>query len=400
MVMSMPRGSRTRVRAGLVVLFVSFGTLLATWAVHLPTLQQRTGISTAQLGTVVLILGVGAMASMQVSGRLTDRFGVGAVALTSTLAMAMALIAPLAARTLWGASLGALVFGAAVGLTDVAINAMAVDVERSYGRPIMASFHGTYSIGTVFGSLCAAAAFSLGIGVLVGVAIVAAACAAGVAAAAVLLRQGLAAKDPEEQEARERQPIRRRPGRRVVALGALAFFLFLAEGSAMDWSSLHAQRHLHATPFMGTLVFGGFVSALTVGRFSIDRIAQRVGAIRVVRWGSAAAVVGLLIVILAPTLPLLIVGWIVFGFALSGGVPQVFTAAGTTSEASAYALSHVVGFGYLAILAGPGVIGWLAQVSSLNASLLVPLCAVLACSLMAGTVAARPVESPERCSAP
>jgi predicted MFS family arabinose efflux permease len=115
---SSQRDSRTRTRAGLVVLFVIFGAALATWAVHLPTLQQRAGISTAQLGTVVLILGAGSVLSMQASRALVDRFGGVVVAVASAAAMVLTVIAPLAGRTFWWAGLGALVFGGAVGLTD------------------------------------------------------------------------------------------------------------------------------------------------------------------------------------------------------------------------------------------------------------------------------------------
>jgi MFS family permease len=226
----------------------------------------------------------------------------------------------------------------------------------------------------------------------------AAGCLIAVAVAAVLLLCGpevqVTVGEPRRRKIPDVKPARRRPPRRVVALGVLAFLLFLAEGSAMDWCSLHAQRHLHASPQTGALVVGAFVAALTVGRFSMDRIAQRIGPVRVVRWGSAAAAIGLLTVILSAALPLTIVGWIVFGFGLSGGIPQVFTAAGNSPGDPGRALTDVVGFGYIAIVAGPGVIGWIAEVSSLGAAMLVPLAAILVCVLTASVVAGRSVTLP------
>jgi MFS family permease len=172
----------------------------------------------------------------------------------------------------------------------------------------------------------------------------------------------------------------------VLVLGVLAFLLLLSEGSAMDWSSLHAQQHLGTSPTMGALAFGTFVTAMTVGRFSVDRVAQHIGSARVLRWGAAAAAVGIIVVTLSPVLPLTLLGWIMFGLGLSGGVPQVLSAAGNVSGASGRALSRVVGLGYVAILAGPAVIGWLAEVTSLNTAFVVPLCAVLTCALAAGAV--------------
>jgi MFS family permease len=155
----------------------------------------------------------------------------------------------------------------------------------------------------------------------------------------------------------------------------------------MDWSSLHAQQHLGASTTLGALAFGTFVTAMTIGRFSVDRIVLRVGSVRVVRWGSAAAALGLLIVTLSPALPFTLIGWLLLGLGLAGGVPQALSAAGNVGSEPGRALSRVVGLGYIGILAGPGIIGWVAEFTSLNVALVVPLCAVVACALIAGAVA-------------
>ena len=157
----------------------------------------------------------------------------------------------------------------------------------------------------------------------------------------------------------------------------------------MDWASVHAQHHLDAAPALGTLAFGAFVTAMTVSRFAVDRISQRVGPVAVVRYGCLLAACGIVTVIAAPNLAVAVLGWILFGLGLSGGVPSVFTAAGNLDSASGRVLSRVVGVGYLAILAGPAVIGWLGEATSLNAAFAIPLCAVLACAAAASTVAPR-----------
>jgi MFS family permease len=365
--------------------------LLATWAVHLPTLQQRTNISTAQLGTLLLVLGTGSILAMQVTGPLIDRFGSRTVAVTGGTAMALLLNVPLAATTFAQAIFGALVFGVAAGAADVAMNAAAVDVQREYGRPIMAAFHGLFSIGTVIGSLLAAAAFSIGANATTQTMTVAGACAIAVLGAAFLGRQShrqqsVTVTDEDRIDPRARKD--RQPSVRVFVLGVLAFLLLLAEGSAMDWSSLHAQQHLRTSNTLGALAFGTFVTGMTVGRFSVDRIVARAGSVRVVRWGSAAAVLGMLVVLLSPSFAFTLVGWLLFGLGLSGGIPQVLSAAGNVSGASGRALSKVVGLGYVGILAGPGIIGWIAELTSLNAALVVPLCAVGACAVTASAVAA------------
>ncbi|MDV3129918.1 MFS transporter [Mycobacterium sp. 21AC1] len=372
-----------RGRLAVFALFVSFGIVLATWAVHLPALQRASGLSTSGLGTVLFVVGVGALGGMQLCGPLTDKFGTAPVAAVAGAAMALAVVAPLAMTTPLHVGLGALVFGFATGSADVSMNAAAVSIERDYGRPIMASFHAVFSVGTVIGSLLGAAGYAADVPVLAAVATVSAGCVGLVGSARLMLRGRV---DPAPGPGAS--PQAGRPARgRVLILGVLAFLLLLSEGSAMDWASVHAQQHWDASPALGTMAFGAFVTAMTVSRFVIDRLAQRLGPVAVLRWGCLLAAVGVATVIVAPNLQVSLLGWILFGVGLSGGVPQVFTAAGNLDGAAGRVLSRVVGVGYLAILAGPAVIGWIGEASSLNAAFVVPLCAVLAGAAAAAVVA-------------
>jgi predicted MFS family arabinose efflux permease len=381
---------RVLLRARLAVfgLFASFGLVIATWAVHLPSIKQATDVSASMMGWILLILGAGALAGMQLSGALVDRIGSEPVAVVGVAAMAIAVVPPLAVRTWSTAAVGAFFLGLATGLAEVGMNAAAVDVERSYRRPIMASFHAVFSIGNVLGAAVGAAAFGLGIGVVhAGAAVSVVALLVVGAAAAVLVgrrpeRPGQGAEEghPGEQQSPARAG-------RVFMLGLLAFLLLLSEGSAMDWSSLHAQRHLRASSSSGAIALGCFVSAMTVGRFAADRIVARVGSARVVRWGAVMAVAGLILVMASSLLVLTCVGWALAGLGLSGGLPQVFTAAGNLGAGSGKALSRVVGTGYVAILAGPAVMGWLADVVSLDTAFVLPACGLVICACAAGAVA-------------
>jgi predicted MFS family arabinose efflux permease len=381
----------TRARAAVFCLFAAFGMVIATWAVHLPSVKAATGVSTSLLGTILLIMGAGALAGMQISGLLVDRFGSGPIAVLGVAGMAITVLPPLASSSFATAAISAFFLGVATGTAEVGMNAAAVDVENDYGRPIMAAFHAVFSIGNVLGALAGAAGFALGVGVLPEAVTVAVAALVTVGAAAVVLVRRRSAH--HDVEPGPRAPIgqeQQAPQRgRVVVLGALAFLLLLSEGSAMDWSSLQAQQHLGASPSLGALALGCFVSAMTVGRLLVDRLVEAVGPAWVLRWGTALAAVGLAIVAASPLLVLTLIGWAVMGLGLCGGVPQVFTAAGNLAGGAGKALSRVVGTGYLAFLAGPGVIGWLAERFSLNAAFLLPLCGVLICACAANAVAPR-----------
>jgi len=377
-----------RARAAVFALFASFGIVLSTWAVHLPALKQSVGMSNAVTGTVLLILGIGSLVGMQISGVAISRWGTERVAVMAGVALAVSIMVPLAATTIGQAAVGAFVLGASAGCADVGMNAAAVDVERDYGRPIMAAFHAVFSIGTVIGSLLGSAGFALQLTTLTTTSTIASICLVTVGAAFTGFRGYRARRelDSEEIPALPAQ-VDRRLRLRVLLLGMLAFLLLLSEGSAMDWSSLHAREHLGASAPSAALAIGSFVVAMTVARFAADRVAQAVGPVWVLRGGSILAAAGILAVIMAPNLPVALAGWALFGLGLAGGLPQVLTAAGNLGGGSARTLSRVVGVGYVAILGGPALIGWLVELVSWQGAFLVPLCSVVICAAAARLVA-------------
>jgi MFS family permease len=122
---------------------------------------------------------------------------------------------------------------------------------------------------------------------------------------------------------------------------------------------------------------------MTLGRLAGDRVAGRFGPVAVVRYGSALAAVGLTTAALAGSVPLALAGWTLFGLGLSGGIPQLFSAAGHADRDHAGAnVSRVAGLGYLGMLAGPAAIGPLTRVVPLNLAFFLPvaLCVTAACA--------------------
>ena len=382
-------------RAAVFLLFAMFGLCISTWAVHIPSVQQRTGVTAGTLGTLLLLFGAGALIGMQGCGPLINRWGSARVALFGAVAMSSTLALPLNAPSAPMLAGGLLIFGGSCGITDVAMNARAVTVEQQVGRPVMSAFHAVFSVGSVIGSLIGAAMLSANWSMPATAAVTCGGSLLIVAITTSNLLSVPAEAMTEAEAAADAGPIDpRRKRRRLVLLGALAFLLLLTEGCAMDWSSLHAQNHLGASKALGALVFGAFVTAMTVGRFTADRVSASKGAVWVVRWGAVASAVGLAVVVASPLLPLTMLGWVILGLGLSGGLPQVFSAAGNVAGATGTDFSRVVGCGYVALLAGPALIGWLSELVSLDLALLVPLAAVGIAAL-----GARAVGSDTRASA-
>ncbi|MFJ5681554.1 MULTISPECIES: MFS transporter [unclassified Streptomyces] len=405
--------------------FTLNGFVMGMWVVHIPTVEHRAGISHAVLGWLLLLLGGGAFAGMQLVGPLTDRLGARKVVPASAALCSAALILPGLATEAWTLAVAMLVFGFGNGCLDVSMNTHAVQVERGYERPIMSAFHAFFSVGGVLAALVGArtlswdwsAALTLTSVSVFGVVVT-------VLFTPALLRpapahgpethDGTAGEtgagrkpspaDQEPSPAGRKSPRAKTPSR-IWALAALAFMLMLCEGVANDWSVLGLREVLDAPAATAAFAYGAFSTAMTIGRLLTDRVAARFGPVAIVRYGTALGALGLTVVALSPWIPLALAGWTVFGIGLSGSVPQLFSAAGHADQGNAGVnVSRVAGLGYLGMLAGPAIIGPMTHFIPLNLTFFLPVvfCVIAASAariLRTGPAAATPAAEPAQASA-
>lgn len=386
-----------RARLAVVATFFACGFGLAAWVVHIPHVMEATGLDDAGLGFLLLIMGVVSLAAMQGGGYVSARQGSRGLILAGALVTVLGLLgAGMATSPLWlGVALAA--FGAGTGAVDIGMNEQAVRVERAYGRPIMGSMHAFFSVGGAAGAAVGVPLLSMGLPSVVTLGIMG---GLSVLAAVVALPWILAG--PPVEEARVEVPrvdeaesgdTQTEPGQRIPAvpgssvatgpsvlrlgtiLAVMAFSFFLAEGTVNDWSARHAVEHLGQSASTAAIAYGVFSVFMTLGRFAADRIAGALGAVAVLRYGSLIAAAGMALVVLAPSFPLAVAGWGLYGVGLSGIVPQLFSAAGAlvSGPRAAVVLSRVVGAGYVGLLAGPAIVGWLSAAVGLNQALLLPL---------------------------
>ncbi|HUQ59098.1 MFS transporter [Lentzea sp.] len=383
-------------KAARVATFTYFalnGFLLGLWLVHIPTVEDRTGISHAELGRLLLLLGLGAFIGMRIGGKVTDRLGVKLVVPIAGVVCSVTAFLPGVAVNQWTLAAALLIFGFGNGLIDVSMNAHAVVVERHYNRPVMSAFHATWSLGGVAAALTGARtlgwelspATTLGAAAVLGVVV-------SLATARLLL------DEKEEQHATEGTGKKRKAPRRIWIMAVLALLVMLSEGAANDWSVLHLQDVLNASPEIAALAYGAFATTMTVGRLLADRVTAKIGPMAVLRWGSVIGAAGIATAALSPWIWLALVGWAIAGIGLSGTVPQLFSAAGHAEPGAAGVnVSRVAGLGYLGVLAGPAVIGWLTHFVPLNTAFLLPVALCLVAALSAGVL--RTESTTERVSA-
>ncbi|MFF8727156.1 MFS transporter [Streptomyces sp. NPDC015171] len=385
-------------RVGRLATFTYFalnGFVMGMWIVHIPAIEHRTGIDHALLGWLLLLLGAGAFAGMQIAGPLADRLGARTVVPLSAALCSAAVVLPGLAGTAWALGAALIVFGLCNGCLDVSMNAHAVLVEHRYGRPVMSAFHAAFSIGGVLASLVGARTLSWNWSPVTTLGAVAVAgLVVDLAAARALLRPS-AAGPREGGEGAAAPNGRRKTPRTIWVLACLALMIMLCEGVANDWSSLHLSTVLDAPAATAALAYGAFATAMTVGRLLADRVAARVGPAAILRRGACVAALGLTTAALSPWIPLALIGWAVFGAGLSGCVPQLFSAAGRYDQSAAGAnVSRVSGLGYVGMLAGPAVIGPLTRLIPLNLTFFLPVLCCVTAAVAAGVV------RPPRPSAP
>jgi MFS family permease len=325
------------------------------------------------------------------------------------IALCAALLGPGLAGNLPMLALSLALFGAASGLMDVAMNAHGALVERWYGRPIMASLHGLWSVGGLVGAVTgglaaragwtparhfAVAALCLGVAVLVGTRRLLPAAADRPTAAAAPAQPMAAAPsgspaDPVGGLRPPRAPRVRVPwSRPLLLLGVVGFSSFFGEGSAHDWSAIYMHDVLGTSPAMAAAAFAAFSLAMAVVRFGGDRLSARFGPVRLVRASGLVAAVGFGLGLLVHQPLAGVVGFALLGVGLACVVPVTFSAAGHLGGGLAgVAISRVAAISYLASFAGPPIIGLVADLVGLSVALAIPVALAGVIALCARAVA-------------
>lgn len=341
-------------------LIVGLGT--AAWAPLVPHVKTQAGLGEAQLGLLLLCLGIGSIAAMPLAGGAAARFGLRPVLVFGTAAIALSLSILANAESASVLAPFLLLFGAGMGSVDCAMNLQAVAVEKARGRPMMSGFHGLYSLGSLVGALAAGALLFAGL--RVGTTTLLA--VAAIAALFVASWPGIPAR-----AATEGGPAFAVPRGVVLLIGILCCIVFLTEGSVLDWSAVFLSQDRGADAARATLGYAAFSVTMTAGRLTGDWIVARLGRRKVLILGGLCAAAGLALTVLVPAWEAALAGYAMVGAGCANIVPVLFTAAGRqTVMPASVAVPAVTTFGYAGVLAGPALIGFIAQATSLTVAFL------------------------------
>jgi fucose permease len=408
-----------RARNGVAVVFAANGFLFANWIARLPAVRDALDMTPGRLGFVLLALSAGAVTALPLAGWVVHRLNPARAVLVSAglAAGGLALAGWAPAVPVLVAAL--FVFGVGTGVWDVSMNVEAAEVERELGRPIMPRFHAGFSLGTVAGALVGAAAAGARLPIGIHLSVVA---AGGLLLAVVCVRGFLsagrqAAEAASAKAARAAGEERRGRGSsgamaawrepRTLAIGVFVLGMAFAEGAANDWLAIALVDGYGLDHAQAAIGFGVFVTAMTIARLVGPAVLQRMGRVPALRLGALLVLVGVVLVVAggaiagrggtALALVVATLGALTWGAGAALGFPVGMSAASDDPTHAAPRVAVVSTIGYTAFIAGPPLIGIVADHVGVLPSLLAVSGAVAVSLLSVGSV--RPVAGAPEVSA-
>ncbi|MFJ9690181.1 MFS transporter [Streptomyces bacillaris] len=351
-----------RARVAVAAVFAVHGAVTGSFATRVPWIQDHAGVSAGQLGLALAFPAIGASIAMPLAGRISHRFG-ARTALRGLLALwTLALILPALAPNLLTLCAALFVYGATAGMSDVAMNALGVEVENRLDKSIMSGLHGMWSVGALIGSAAGTVAAHTGTDARFHHTL----------AALLLTALGLAAcrnvLDLRGEPDEEPPPRFTLPPKSALVIGAVGFCAVFAEGASLDWSAVYLRDVLGSSDGVAAASTTAFALTMAVARLAGDRIVDRFGAVRTVRVGGVLATAGGLLVVFSPSPAAALGGFGLLGLGVAVVVPLAFAAAGRSGPNPSQAIAGVATITYTSSLIAPSAIGALAETTSLVVS--------------------------------
>ncbi|MFY9304896.1 MAG: MFS transporter [Rhodoluna sp.] len=368
-----------KARFAVFAYFTIAGATVTFWAVHIPFVESKLEITPAAIGLLLLVFGGGALTAIQLVGNLIDQVGSRTATFASGTFMGVMLFFPGLADNPLLLGVALFFLGIGVGATDVAMNAHAVDVEKAYKRPIFSAFHAMWSFGGLIGASLGGISLANDLDMQTTLSFAAVA----TLFIAVSMRTWLLPDIPNHQLEssddtgkinleKARLKAANTSNRKVLGyvlfLGAMAAAAAIAEGTGVDWSTLHHARVLGTSEAQASLALVVYTGAMGFTRLVIDKVVAVRGRIFVIAFGSLISALGTSVVVVSTSSPVALLGWIIAGIGIAGVVPQIFAYSAEVGESTHTGrnMAKVVGITYAGVLAGPAVIGFLTELVPLN----------------------------------
>lgn len=356
-------------RIAIGALFMLMGTIFSSWTSRIPDIKQSLDLSEGALGTLLFAIPIGQALSILPAGMLVARFGSKTILTIAALiyASALASISLTYSYLTLFAALICLGFGA--NFMDVAINTQAVFLEHAYGRSIMASLHGMWSLGGLAGAMIGTAFVQFAPALSAHFTTI---FALGLATIAFAYRHLIPGLEMGGKADNADKFSLRHIDKALWTLGLITFASMFCEGITYDWSAVYFESVIQPSDELIRLGYIAGIGAVTAGRFVMDKLITRYGAARVLMLCGALLLAGFSLVVTLPYLATATIGFAIIGFGISPMCPICTAmAAKSSSLKTSIAITFVSSVGFVGFLIAPPVIGWLSEAIGLHLTVLV-----------------------------
>ena len=198
-----------------------------------------------------------------------------------------------------------LLIGVGAGVGDVAMNVQGHLVEERRGKVLMPYWHGSFSIGAVFGAFFGWLSAVTGLQLSWQLPTVSAILMVVMGLATTrYLRDGISERFEKEAVVRDTQtlPVSESPKHQerrlrfepvIIVLGIVILATAVGEGVANDWLALVLVDDRGAPLAVDALTYGGFNLTMAIGRFTGGSAIQRFGRVGVLRSAGSLACAGI-----------------------------------------------------------------------------------------------------------
>lgn len=349
-------------------MFFFYGLSYASWASRIPTIQQNLQLSEAALGAVLLAMPAGSFITVPFTGLMVAKLGSRKVLMISSLLYSIMLAGIGYADNTFHLIIALFLFGSLGNMLNISVNTQAIGVEAMYGKRILSSFHAVWSTAGIAGA--GIGSFVMGRGVSTHIHLL---CVSACAFVAMIICMPYLL--PQDINSDKKRKVFVLPGKSMLLLGLIAFCSMMCQGAMFDWTGVYFKKVLAVDKEWVGAGFTAFTVSMALIRFITDRVTHATGLRKILFYSGICTAVGLVLCVTLPYLIPGIIGCMLVGIGVSPAVPLVFSAAGKSKTMSpGVAIAAVSTLGFIGLLIGPPLIGFVAGATSLKISFIILAC--------------------------
>lgn len=379
---------KERIRYAVLSFFLAQGLCFSSWASRIPDVKAMFDVyDVFYWGLVLFLIPVGKFVAIPLAGFLVSRLGSRIMVQASVFGYALSLFLIGAVSSIYALGACLFFFGVFWNMCDISLNTQGIVIERLFGRTIMASFHGGWSLAACLGAVIGFFMIMAGVPPFIHF---------SVSALLILLiilcgrryLQDDRVRQFEEVEVKEEKGQKetpallsfiRKPELILIQFGLAGLFGLIVESAMFDWSGLYFESVLQV-PKSLQIGFLVFMVMMTVGRFLANWAYGRLGKQRVLQLAGAFIFIGFFVSALLggvfDNMILKVVvnslGFMLVGLGISCVVPTIYSLVGAKSHTPVgIALTILSSISFVGSLVAPVLIGAISKAFDLEYAYLV-----------------------------